>query len=244
MRKVGYLILDARYSKSSIKKNGFTIVELLVVIAIIAALTAILLPALGKARTSAYQIRCTSNLKQIDLAIRAYMDRNNDTYPCSDDPNYCLWPGRKWRPFVAPYLGGNIDANNPSVLWCPQDQASKIKYESTSYDYSMAFYHTPEQIDYIGSNGDTWGTSLPPAGQKLSNVAKPSSKILIGEWFSNHWRITGKDGGWWCWAGKRNYLFADGHVYFLDANDIRPALDGNPNPNVTIHGIRGIDWPR
>ena len=78
MRKVGYLILDARYSKSSIKKNGFTIVELLVVITIIAAVTAILLPALGKARASAYQIRCTSNLKQIDLAIRAYMDRNDD----------------------------------------------------------------------------------------------------------------------------------------------------------------------
>ncbi|HEY5504769.1 MAG TPA: prepilin-type N-terminal cleavage/methylation domain-containing protein, partial [Sedimentisphaerales bacterium] len=106
MRKVGYLILDARYSKSSIKKNGFTIVELLVVIAIIAAVTAILLPALGKARAVAYRLRCASNLKQIDLAFQAYMDNNNDIYPCSNDPNnYVLWPGRNWRPFVAPYLG-------------------------------------------------------------------------------------------------------------------------------------------
>jgi hypothetical protein len=39
-------------------------------------------------------------------------------------------------------------------------------------------------------------------------------------------------------------LFADGQVRFIDAKDIRPARDGNPNPNLTINGIRGIDWPR
>jgi prepilin-type processing-associated H-X9-DG protein len=206
------------------------------------------MPGLGKARAMAYRLRCASNLKQIDLALRAYMDRNNDTYPSSDDPNYVLWPGRKWRSFVAPYLGGNIDANNPSVLLCPSDKIAPQKWESTSYSYSMAFYHSPEQIDSIT---DDLIMGLKPEPQRSVSVARPSGKILIGEWLSNHQKVEQADDGWWCWLGRRNYLFADGQVRFLWATEIRPANDinpatnkGNPNPNLTINGIRGIDWPR
>ena len=241
------MTLDARYSKSSIKKNGFTIVELLVVIAIIAAVTAILLPALGKARAMARRVSCGSNLRQIDLAIHSYLSSNDDKYPCaqdcvSTDPNIWLWMGRGWKGFIAPHLGGNIKTKNPSVLYCPSDTVAPVKWESTSYSYSLAFYHKPEDIDSLnGPYSDL--TKLPPTAQKPTNVAKPAGKILVGEWLSNH-RVEQTDSGWWCWIGSRNFLFADGHVLYLEADKIRPARDGFPNPNLTIHGIRGIDWPR
>jgi len=224
---------------------GFSLVELLVVIAIIALLLSILTPSLMRAKSIAMRAKCAHNLKQIYVAVNLYLNVNNNTYPCADDPVstepfYWLWMGRGWRSFVQPYLGDNIDVNNPSVLLCPQDRTDPAKYESTSYSYSMTFYHSPEQIDNMSSVEDTYTNPQPSIPQKSLNVANASSKILIGEWFSNHHPID-EDKGWWTWQGSRNYLFVDGQVRFLEASKIRSAHDNLPDANLTIHGVKGLD---
>ena len=227
-------------------KPGFTLIELLVVIAIIAMLLGVLMPSLRRARAGAKRLVCAHNLKQVSLAVDLYLQSNDNTYPCAQDPlpaGYWLWMGRGWRSFVSPHLGGNIDPNNPSVLFCPEDRVAREKYESTSYSYSLAFYHSPEQIADMNSPADTYTNPQPSIAQRSLDVARPSRKILIGEWLSNHSPID-DDAGWWCWAGSRNFLFADGQVSFLKAREIRAAGDGLPNANLTIGGIRGQDWPR
>ncbi len=62
-------------------QKAFTLIELLVVIAIIALLLAILLPSLNKAKETARDIVCRSNLKQWGLIWKIYASENDDKLP-------------------------------------------------------------------------------------------------------------------------------------------------------------------
>jgi prepilin-type N-terminal cleavage/methylation domain-containing protein/prepilin-type processing-associated H-X9-DG protein len=63
--------------------RAFTLIELLVVISIIALLIGILLPALGAARSSARDMACLSNLRQIGVGIYGYAQEYEETLPIS-----------------------------------------------------------------------------------------------------------------------------------------------------------------
>ncbi len=63
------------------RRRGFTLIELLVVIAIIAILAAILFPVFARAREKARQSSCSSNVKQICLAVHMYVQDYDERMP-------------------------------------------------------------------------------------------------------------------------------------------------------------------
>ncbi len=80
-------------------RPGFTLIELLVVIAIIAILSALLLPALARAKQQGERVVCLSNLKQIGLAFAVYLGDNDSRFPDRRDLKSAL-PGG-YHPWTA-----------------------------------------------------------------------------------------------------------------------------------------------
>jgi len=95
------------------RPRGFTLIELLLVVAIIAVLLSILLPSLGQARQAGKATACSSNLRQIGIALLGYQHDNKGFYP-----GHHTWQTR--RPFIVwpPRLREYTDEIT-QAFWCP-----------------------------------------------------------------------------------------------------------------------------
>lgn len=237
--------------------TGFTLIELLVVISIIAVLASMLFPMYVNAKKTAARASCQSNLRQIAEAFASYTSDYNGCYPCRTDmtdgtsaAGECLWMGRFWRWSLKKYVGYTAFYNASdsrgakqstrvwsSILRCPADPTPGDIYDGTSYGYSAAFYHTPQQINRMVLAQLYSDPNQPMVTIKTSAVMFPGKKALVADWLTH----TEENTTWWTWGGSRNYLFADGHVVYLNAKKIHPAVDSYPDINLTKDGVAGKD---
>jgi prepilin-type N-terminal cleavage/methylation domain-containing protein/prepilin-type processing-associated H-X9-DG protein len=96
-------------------RRGLSLVELLIVIAIISILAGMLMPVLAQARRAAQQRTCASNVRQLGMALRMYVDDYDSGYPLGAYPQAgspYLW-NVSWHNELMDYLTDN------RLLYCP-----------------------------------------------------------------------------------------------------------------------------
>jgi prepilin-type N-terminal cleavage/methylation domain-containing protein len=161
--------------------HGFTLIELLVVIAIIALLAALFLPALAKAKEKGREAACSSNMRQIALGARLYMDDNNgglfhhhegwvlgdgtqeDNLPstvggCAGGGTGNSQAEKPWSILLLPYFQSRL------VGFCPSDRTPRSQLVTT---------------DLLRYNGAITSTSQTPP---------PTTELAIAQ--ANHLTIT------------------------------------------------------
>jgi prepilin-type N-terminal cleavage/methylation domain-containing protein/prepilin-type processing-associated H-X9-DG protein len=128
------------------KKHGFTLIELLVVIAIIAILAAILFPVFAKARENARKATCTSNLKQLGLAMSMYLTDNDGNYPRS--ATTIASATISWNSLIEPY--SNAPAGT-GILRCPS-QSSHGTRSDYGANTKILYYNIPGCMNEVSIN--------------------------------------------------------------------------------------------
>ena len=215
-------------------RSTFTLIELLVVIAIIAILAALLLPALQQARESARKTSCSSNLKQIGVAINSYTADYNGYLPI-----FSWQKGKeRWTWYLLPYLGAQQDSNTylPKVGFCPNYKESKFfNYTVNNRNLTSTYaWNVDCGYHYNGTTPGYWDRRY-----KINTVKFPTKLVILGE-LNNKEVLTDLNKCWtFCWANEATNKVLGLRVHGnRDSNYLRVA--GNVESERIAEGERGL----
>jgi prepilin-type N-terminal cleavage/methylation domain-containing protein/prepilin-type processing-associated H-X9-DG protein len=180
-------------ARRSCRSSAFTLIELLVVIAIIAILAALLLPALTLAKQKAQATTCTSNLRQISIAVISYVQDMRGYYPANEEGDDTSLDVSTVA--VKPWVNGWLNYNGGSPGSDGGLSDTDVNYlVSGVYTSTGAYVKAPNVFRCPADGSDAYGQSGPPRVRSISmnqaigctldgnNGAGDANAESIGNW--------------------------------------------------------------
>jgi prepilin-type N-terminal cleavage/methylation domain-containing protein/prepilin-type processing-associated H-X9-DG protein len=234
------------YNLGSRRRRGFTLIELLVVISIIAMLISLLLSAVAKARDSALNALCMSNLRQQGQAVHMYMAESGGAflppYQLAEMVTVPTSPPIQVQPFICQYLS-SIYENADAQTWrCPVDDflnrpnapamrsgLPNIKTGQPNVAYSYAINFDLPQYGYSVFAPNNFGGYFqhfnPWAASKIKNSDETSFLLeTASEAGLNHAAAPTYYRFDHLQKSAMNVLFVDGHVESKTSGEILPSM--------------------
>ena len=206
------------HSITEVMRPCFTLIELLVVVAIIAILAAMLLPALNKARQTAYRAKCASQFKQLNLLDLEYAAMFKD---------YGM-PARIWGPYKGnwEYAGyhyvifENMGSSKGDAIrdwlgikrfkrpFCPTGryrESEEVSESSVGHFRGFPSLNSCFHFETYNKNSSSHYTIKP-----LTSIRNPSKVLHFGE--ASNYTVAYATNIQYRHGKKTTVLFYDGHV--------------------------------
>lgn len=246
------------------RKQGFTLIELLVVIAIIAILAAILFPVFAQAREKARQTSCLSNLKQIGLAFKMYVQDYDEKWPqCDPIPGGDNSPGQNGSIGKDFGFSGWISnalisyTKNQQIYICPDYQNGAFFDPWSNGGTTTA--NGSQSFSYAYNYKDLYGVKESAFQEVSSAIVMTDSNTAWWDcpyesscgWRTRDWQYhINKDYVHTEWHNQKNdYLFEDGHAkamgwdavtWGMMANQISESCNDGSGHNVWTQTVRYV----